>query len=107
MEQACSADSYEVTSQEGITGQASVEMFFSSLQAHLKARATEAAANVAEVEEASKLKPPRSRSWSRAQLRAARDQCAVSEEAGRSAARRKLKLADRADAAAPAGAEPP
>ncbi|KAK1644562.1 hypothetical protein QYE76_062367 [Lolium multiflorum] len=55
MEQAwLRADSYEVTSREGNPGQASVEMFFSSLQANLKARAAEAAANVAKVEEASK-----------------------------------------------------
>ncbi|KAK1678958.1 hypothetical protein QYE76_039806 [Lolium multiflorum] len=55
MEQAwLSADSYEVTSREGTTGQTSVEMFFSSLQANLKARAAEAAANVAKVEEAGK-----------------------------------------------------
>ncbi|KAK1601462.1 hypothetical protein QYE76_017330 [Lolium multiflorum] len=55
MEQAwLSADSYEVTSREGNTGQTSVEMFFSSLQANLKARAAEAAANVAKVEEAGK-----------------------------------------------------
>ncbi|KAK1609108.1 hypothetical protein QYE76_032781 [Lolium multiflorum] len=55
MEQAwLSADSYEVTSREGNPGQASVEMFFSSLQANLKARAAEAAANLATVEEASK-----------------------------------------------------
>ncbi|KAK1605690.1 hypothetical protein QYE76_029363 [Lolium multiflorum] len=38
----------------GTTGQTSVEMFFSSLQANLKARAAEAAANVAKVEEAGK-----------------------------------------------------
>ncbi|KAK1698934.1 hypothetical protein QYE76_015631 [Lolium multiflorum] len=55
MEQAwLRADSYEVTSREGITGQASVEMFFSGLQANLKARAAEAAADVAKVEEAGK-----------------------------------------------------
>ncbi|KAK1613019.1 hypothetical protein QYE76_036692 [Lolium multiflorum] len=55
MEQAwLRADSYEVTSREGNPGQASVEMFFSSLQANLKARAAEAAANLAKVEEASK-----------------------------------------------------
>nr|XP_051221476.1 uncharacterized protein LOC127339697 [Lolium perenne] len=55
MEQAwLRADSYEVTSREGNPGQASVEMFFSSLQANLKARAAEAAANVAKVEEAGK-----------------------------------------------------
>ncbi|KAK1652409.1 hypothetical protein QYE76_070214 [Lolium multiflorum] len=55
MEQAwLRADSYEVTSREGTLGQASVEMFFSSLQADLKARAAEAAANVAKVEEAGK-----------------------------------------------------
>jgi hypothetical protein len=56
MEQAwLRADSYEVTSREGNPGQASVEMFFSSLQANLKARAAEAAANVAKVEEAGKV----------------------------------------------------
>ncbi|KAK1626422.1 hypothetical protein QYE76_000737 [Lolium multiflorum] len=55
MEQAwLSADSYEVTSREGNPGQASVEMFFSGLQANLKAMATGAAADVAKVEEASK-----------------------------------------------------
>ncbi|KAK1609713.1 hypothetical protein QYE76_033386 [Lolium multiflorum] len=55
MEQAwLRADSYEVTSREGTLGQASVEMFFSSLQADLKAKAAEAAANVAKVEEAGK-----------------------------------------------------
>ncbi|KAK1652036.1 hypothetical protein QYE76_069841 [Lolium multiflorum] len=55
MEQAwLRADSYEVTSREGNPGQASVEMFFSSLQAHLKARAAETAASVAKVEEAGK-----------------------------------------------------
>jgi hypothetical protein len=56
MEQAwLRADSYEVTSREGNPGQASVEMFFSGLQANLKARAAETAANVAKVEEASKV----------------------------------------------------
>ncbi|KAK1618390.1 hypothetical protein QYE76_023907 [Lolium multiflorum] len=55
MEQAwLRADSYEVTSREGNPGQASVEMFFSGLQANLKAMATGAAADVAKVEEASK-----------------------------------------------------
>ncbi|KAK1652398.1 hypothetical protein QYE76_070203 [Lolium multiflorum] len=128
MEQAwLRADSYEVTSREGNPGQASVEMFFSSLQANLKARAAEAAANVAKVEEAGKaVMDRRTTLYNRAvthyhkakldradlareleavkveaakvpqlesDLRAARAQCAESEEAGRSAAR-KLKLAE-------------
>ncbi|KAK1693250.1 hypothetical protein QYE76_009947 [Lolium multiflorum] len=121
------ADSYEVTSREGNPGQASVEMFFSSLQANLKARAAEAAANVAKVEEASKaVADRRTNLYNRAvthyhkakldradlareleavkaeaakvprleaDLRAARAQCAESEEAGRSAAA-KLKVAE-------------
>ncbi|KAK1650083.1 hypothetical protein QYE76_067888 [Lolium multiflorum] len=128
MEQAwLRADSYEVTSREGNPGQASVEMFFSSLQANLKARAAEAAANVAKVEEAGKaVMDRRTTLYNRAvthyhkakldradlareleavkveaakvpqlesDLRAARAQCAESEEAGRSAAG-KLKLAE-------------
>ncbi|KAK1630119.1 hypothetical protein QYE76_004434 [Lolium multiflorum] len=128
MEQAwLRADSYEVTSREGNPGQASVEMFFSSLQANLKARAAEAAANVAKVEEAGKaVMDRRTVLYNRAvthyhkakldradlareleavkveaakvpqlesDLRAARAQCAESEEAGRSAAG-KLKLAE-------------
>ncbi|KAK1611283.1 hypothetical protein QYE76_034956 [Lolium multiflorum] len=105
MEQAwLRADSYEVTSREGNPGQASVEMFFSSLQANLKARAAEAAANVP------RWRKPASLRWLtflsgclaveaakvprlEADLRAARAQCAESEEAGRSATA-KLKLAE-------------
>ncbi|KAK1652017.1 hypothetical protein QYE76_069822 [Lolium multiflorum] len=128
MEQAwLRADSYEVTSREGNPGQASVEMFFSSLQAHLKARAAETAASVAKVEEAGKaVMDRRTTLYNRAvthyhkakldradlareleaakveaakvprlesDLRAARAQCAESEEAGRSSAA-KLKLAE-------------
>ncbi|XP_071683509.1 uncharacterized protein [Lolium perenne] len=111
MEQAwLRADSYEVTSREGNPGQASVEMFFSSLQANLKARAAEAAANVAKVEEAGKaVMDRRTTLYNRAvthyhkakldradlarELEAAKVLCAESEEAGRSAAS-KLKLAE-------------
>nr|XP_051197054.1 uncharacterized protein LOC127310414 [Lolium perenne] len=59
----------------------------SAAMANLKARAAEAAANVAKVEEAGKVPQLES------DLRAARAQCAESEEAGRSAAG-KLKLAE-------------